>query len=133
MGVRMRHPDLEQEIEVAPSAVPHHQRVGWVEIEGQTEQGERWPAELQRFEGQQQIRMRHPDLEGTQITVAASAAPMHLERGWYVVPDENAPPAAPREPEAGADDQPHTPAPPAREKPSSRRRASSSSQSSKEE
>lgn len=32
--VLMRHPDVEGEIAVAPSAVPHHERSGWLLASG---------------------------------------------------------------------------------------------------
>ncbi|HEY5987610.1 MAG TPA: hypothetical protein VIV12_14735 [Streptosporangiaceae bacterium] len=87
MSVRMTHPDLEgAEIAVAPSAVPVHAESGWVEVPGQAEQGEVWPAELQRFEGQPPVRLRHPET-GAEITVAESAVPFHRERGWLPVPE----------------------------------------------
>jgi hypothetical protein len=87
MGVRMRHPDLEQEINATSGQVPHFQVSGWQVIEGQDEQGEQWPAELLPFEGQEKVRLTHPDLEG-EITVAESAVPYHRERGWQVVEGE---------------------------------------------
>jgi hypothetical protein len=31
------------------------------------------------------VRMRHPDLEGQEITVASSAAPLHALSGWVAV------------------------------------------------
>jgi hypothetical protein len=87
MGVRLRHPTLESEIEVPAEAVPHHERSGWVQVKGQAEQGETWPEELQRFEGQEQVRMRHPDLDG-EIVVARSAEPYWRERAWEEITDE---------------------------------------------
>jgi hypothetical protein len=88
VSVRLRHPELEgQEIDVAESAVPFHRAAGWQVIEGQDEQGEEWPAELQPFEGQPPIRMRHPDV-ADEITVAESAVPIHRSSGWQVVEDE---------------------------------------------
>jgi hypothetical protein len=84
MAVRMRHPESGGEYDAQPSQVPHLQETGWQVIEGQEEQGEVWPAEVQRFEGQPPIRMRHPDLE-SEITVAESAVPFHRERGWQVI------------------------------------------------
>jgi hypothetical protein len=125
-GILMRHPDLEQQIEVSASAVPHHERSGWKVVEGQAEQGEQWPEDLQRFQGQQQVRMRHPDLPGQQITIAASAVPMHQERGWHVVEDANAQSPPRGEPEGGVEDQPDGSAPP---EPPARQRASSSRRS----
>jgi hypothetical protein len=100
MGVRMRHPDLEAEITAPPSAVPFHAAAGWVEVEGQDETGDVWPAELQPFEGQEQVRLRHPDLDG-EVTVARSAVAVHAANGWYEAePAEVAPDQA----EAGSAD-----------------------------
>jgi hypothetical protein len=89
MGVRLRHPTLpaDQVIEVDPIAVPHHQAAGWQVEEGQDETGEVWPAELQRFEGQEQVRLRHPELDA-EITVARSAVPVHQSTGWYQVEED---------------------------------------------
>jgi hypothetical protein len=89
MGVHMVHPDLEgQSYDAQPSQVPHLQENGWQVAPGQTEQGEVWPMEVQRFEGQPQIRLHHPDLE-VEIVVAESAVPHHRERGWLIVEDES--------------------------------------------
>jgi transcriptional regulator with XRE-family HTH domain len=42
--VRMRHPDLEEEVTVFASAVPHHQRAGWYEVvEAQEDVGDEEP------------------------------------------------------------------------------------------
>jgi hypothetical protein len=102
VSVRLRHPELEgQEIDVAESAVPFHRAAGWQVIEGQDEQGEEWPAELQPFEGQQPIRMRHPDV-ADEITVAESAVPIHRSSGWQVVEDESSSSDAEDEDEAPA-------------------------------
>jgi hypothetical protein len=89
MGVRMTHPTLPADhwIEVDPIAVPHHAAAGWQVEPGQEETGEEWPAELQRFEGQEQVRMRHPDLDA-EITVARSAVANHQSNGWYQVSDD---------------------------------------------
>ena len=96
MAVRMRHPDLDSEYLAEPGQVPHLEQAGWVQVEGQDEQGEVWPEDLQLFDGQQQVRMRHPDLPGQEIVRAESAVPYHRERGWQVIEDtppsdENAP------------------------------------------
>ena len=80
----MTHPTLKDtEITVDPLAVPHHEQAGWQVVPGQDVEVEEWPAELQRFEGQQQVRLHHPDLEGD-IIVAASAVPMHRSKGWLI-------------------------------------------------
>ncbi len=84
MTIRMTHPESGGEYDAQPSQVPHLQESGWRVEPGQTEQGETWPAEAQRFEGQQRFRLRHPDLD-TEIVVAESAVPYHRERGWLVV------------------------------------------------
>jgi SAP domain-containing protein len=97
MGVRMTHPDSGGEYLAQPEQVPHLRSAGWQVAPGQENQGEEWPAELQRFDGQQQVRMRHPDIDGDPIVVAASAVPFHREKGWQVLEDE--PPAEPAEDE----------------------------------
>ena len=89
MGVLMRHPESGGTYDAQPGQVPHLQESGWQVIPGQAEQGETWPAEVQRFEGQQRFRLRHPDLD-TEITVAESAVPYHRERGWLIVEEEPA-------------------------------------------
>jgi hypothetical protein len=83
----MTHPDLDGEITVDPGAVPHHERARWQVVPGQEEQGEQWPEDLRQFGGQQQVRMRHPDLDG-EITIAESAVPFHREKGWQVIDPE---------------------------------------------
>lgn len=89
MTIKMTHPESGGTYDAQPSQVPHLQEAGWQVVEGQQEQGEVWPAEVQRFEGQPPIRMRHPDLgENQVITVAESAVPHHAERGWLVVDEE---------------------------------------------
>jgi len=86
MGVLMRHPDSGGTYDAQPSQVPHLQESGWQVAEGQTEQGEVWPAEVRRFEGQPPVRMRHPQV-ADEITVAESARPHHAAQGWLVVED----------------------------------------------
>ena len=82
---RITHPAPGVEDAVVPaSAVPHWQRVGWELVEGDAET---WPAELQRFGGQAQVRIYHPELDRTE-TVAESAVPHWRSRGW--VPAEQA-------------------------------------------
>jgi hypothetical protein len=84
----MTHPGQPGvEYEAAPEQVPHLEDVGWEQVPGQDVKGETWPAELRRFEGQDQVRMRHPEVEG-EIVVAESAKPFHREKGWQVVTDE---------------------------------------------
>lgn len=98
--VRMTHPTLPgQEITVDPGAVPHHRAAGWQVVEGQEDQGEQWPAEVQRFEGQPQIRIYHP-VTGGEAVVAASAVPIHEASGWQVVQDAE-PQAEPEDDLAG--------------------------------
>ena len=85
-GVRLRHPDLPgQEITVASSAVPIHQRSGWEPAPGQPVTWEPLPPEVLPFGGQLLVRMRHPTLPGQEITIAASAVPHHRSKGWQVV------------------------------------------------
>lgn len=86
--VRMNHPDLPgQEIRVPASAAGFHRNAGWHTAEGETNQGEQLPAELQRFEGQQQVRLYHPELDRFE-TFAESAVPHWRSRGW--IPAEEA-------------------------------------------
>jgi hypothetical protein len=120
MGVRLRHPTLDSEIEVPAEAVPHHERSGWVQVKGQAEQGETWPEELQRFEGQEQVRMRHPTLDD-EIVVARSAVPLWRERGWEEI-TESTPPGSSAAAAAAGDAQ----AEPDPEPPRSTQRASRS-------
>lgn len=83
MGVRIHHPDMDVEVEVAASAVPHHRRAGWREIAGQDERGEVWP------EVQAQVRMRHPDLPQQVMVAEGSVAGARLA-GWVVIEEEAA-------------------------------------------
>jgi hypothetical protein len=96
MTVRMTHPDHDGEFDAQPSQVPFLKDARWQVVPGQDDQGEQWPAELQRFEGQDQVRIRHPETE-SETVVAASAVPHLREKGWQVV-DEQA------EAEAGLED-----------------------------
>lgn len=78
---RIRHPDLDPDGVVVPaSAVEHHKRAGWELVEGDAET---WPTEARRFEGQDQVRIYHPQLDVVE-TVAASAVPEHRSRGWVL-------------------------------------------------
>jgi hypothetical protein len=85
--VRMRHPDLDTEILVESSAVPIHANSRWEPVPGQEDMGEEIPPDLQRFDGQEQVRMRHPNLSET-IIVARSAVPVHRSVEWYEVDEE---------------------------------------------
>jgi hypothetical protein len=132
MGVRLRHPTLDSEIEVPAEAVPHHERSGWVQVKGQAEQGEVWPEELQRFEGQEQVRIRHPTLDG-ETTVARSAVPLWRERGWEEIteatpPETSAAVAAEGDAQAEPD-----PKPPQSTQRTSRSRRTTQQQSEREE
>jgi hypothetical protein len=100
MSVRMNHPTLpaDQVIDVDPIAVPHHQAAGWQVEPGQDETGEEWPTELQRFEGQEQVRMRHPDLDA-EIVVARSTVPAHQSNNWYQVEEDVPLPELPEAPD----------------------------------
>jgi hypothetical protein len=83
--VRLIHPEVEQEIVVDTSAEPMHANSGWRRAPGQDHiPREELPAEVQRFEGQEQIRMRHPNVHD-EITVGLSAMGMHQEKGWVRV------------------------------------------------
>jgi hypothetical protein len=81
---RIRHPDAGESV-VPSSAVPHHERAGWTFVEGDRDT---WPQEQQRFEGQAQVRIRHP-VTGGESVVAESAVPHWRSVGWEVV-DEHA-------------------------------------------
>lgn len=108
MSVRMRHPDLgEQEYNAAPEQVPHLRAAGWLPVEGQQGQGEEWPAEAQLFEGQERVKIRHPETGGETI-VAASAVPYHQEKGWLVVEDDEPPVEATEPVEAAQLSEPST-------------------------
>lgn len=87
MTVRMTHPDHDGVFDAQPSQVPFLKDARWQVAPGQDEQGEEWPAELQRFEGQDQVKIRHPETGGETV-VAASAVPYHRERGWLVVDEQ---------------------------------------------
>jgi hypothetical protein len=89
MAIRMTHPESGGTYDAQPSQVPHLQETGWQVAPGQTEQGEVWPAEVQRFEGQPPVRMRHPQV-ADEITVAESARPHHAAQGWLVIDAEPA-------------------------------------------
>jgi hypothetical protein len=58
-GVRMRHPEVAEVVEVPASAVPHHRAAGWVIDESQGEMppcptcGQPWPTKAPPQEGQQ--------------------------------------------------------------------------------
>ena len=84
---RISHPDPTIEDAVVPaSAVPHWEFNGWKYEEGDRET---WPEELQRFEGQAQVRIYHPELDRYE-TVAESAVPHHRSRGWTLAADHDA-------------------------------------------
>jgi hypothetical protein len=87
MGILMTHPESGGTYDAQPSQVPHLQESGWQVVEGQAEQGEVWPAEVQRFGGQPPVRMRHPQV-ADEITVAESARPHHAAQGWLVIEDK---------------------------------------------
>jgi hypothetical protein len=89
MGVRMRHPESGGEYDAQPSQVPHLVEAGWQVMPGQAVEGEIWPTEAQRFGGQDQVRIRHPETGGETV-VAASSVPYHRERGWDMVSEESA-------------------------------------------
>jgi hypothetical protein len=81
---RMTHPDPDvDDAVVQASQVPHFEYAGWRYVDGDRED---WPAELQRFEGQTQVRLRHPETGGT-ATVGEDSAPHWRSRGWVIVDD----------------------------------------------
>jgi hypothetical protein len=84
MAVRMTHPESGGEYDATPEQVPHLEQSGWQVEPGQDVEGEAWPAEAQRFDGQDQVRIRHPETGGETV-VAASAVPFHREKGWQVI------------------------------------------------
>lgn len=82
MAVRMVHPDLPgQPADVPASAVPHHRAAGWQVEEGQAEQGESFPPEAGRFEGQAEVTLYHPALDAETV-VPESAVPHWRGLGW---------------------------------------------------
>jgi SAP domain len=86
--VRMTHPDLDEEIVVETSAEPIHANSGWRRAPGQDDiPAEEIPPDAQRFDGQEQVRMRHPDLAEI-IVVGRAAVPMHRSVGWLEVEEE---------------------------------------------
>lgn len=90
MTVRMRHAESGGTYDAAPSQVPLLELSGWQTVEGEDlTEVVPLPPELQLFEGQQQVRLHHPET-GAEITVAESAVPFHRERGWLLA-DEGEP------------------------------------------
>jgi hypothetical protein len=85
---RITHPDPDvQDAIVGAASVPHWEYQGWKLAEGDRET---WPAELQRFEGQAQVRIRHPETGG-EATVGADSVPHWRSRGWQVVDEADYP------------------------------------------
>jgi hypothetical protein len=79
---RMTHPDPDvHDAIVAAIQVPHFEQVGWRYVEGDREH---WPEELQRFQGEQPVYIRHPETGGTSF-VPADVVPHWRSRGWLVV------------------------------------------------
>lgn len=79
---RMTHPDPDlDDAVVGASQVPHFEHAGWRYVEGDREH---WPEELQRFEGEAQVYIRHP-VTGATAFLPASAVPHWRSVGWEVV------------------------------------------------
>jgi hypothetical protein len=85
--VRMTNPASGGEYDADPGQVEHLKAAGW-ELDDPDADYERWPAELQRFEGQEQVRIRHP-LTGSTAVVARSAVAVHRSAGWQEITDED--------------------------------------------
>ena len=63
MTVRMYHPETKGDYAAQASQVEFLKASGW-EVADDDADYDRWPAELQRFEGQGVVKMRHPQVEG---------------------------------------------------------------------
>ena len=85
MTVHMHHPDTGGEYQAQPSQVEFLKASGWEPTDPDAPY-DQWPDDIKRFEGQAQVVMRHPNLDG-EITVAESAAPFHASQGWQRVED----------------------------------------------
>jgi SAP domain len=84
---RIVHPDLDPDGVVVPAeSVPHHERAGWQFIEGDRDT---WPKELQKYGGQREVRIYHPQLDRT-VGVPESAVPFHREKGWVPADERDA-------------------------------------------
>jgi hypothetical protein len=92
MGVRMTHSISGGEYIAQREQVPHLEEAGWEQVPGQDIKGEEWPAELRRYGGQPEVRLRHP-VTGGEYASPESAVPYHQGRGW-VRADEQAEQAA---------------------------------------
>ena len=79
---RMTHPDPTVEDAIAKAEqVPHLEHAGWRFVEGDREH---WPEELQRFDGETQVYIRHP-VTGASSIVPEIAVPHWRAVGWQVV------------------------------------------------
>lgn len=78
------HPKLTDggAVQVPESAVPHHQRSGWDRADAPTEPPT--PVEVFVGEGDGEVRIRHPELDGRVVSVPASAVPHHQRAGWEI-------------------------------------------------
>jgi hypothetical protein len=83
----MTNPESGGEYDADPGQVEHLKAAGW-QVTDPDADYERWPAELQRFEGQEQVRIRHP-LTGSTAVVARSAVAVHRSAGWQEITDED--------------------------------------------
>ena len=88
MTVRMTHPEAGT-YDAQPSQVEFLKASGWEPADPDADY-DRWPTELQRFEGQPVVKMRHPQVEGDPIDAAESQVPFFQERGWQKVEDVQA-------------------------------------------
>ena len=93
MTVRMYHPETHNDYAAQRSQVEFLKASGW-EVADEDADYDRWPAELQRFEGQGVVKMRHPQVEGPPIDAAESQVAFFAERGWVKVDDQAVTPAA---------------------------------------
>jgi hypothetical protein len=81
----MTHPDLDTEITVDTAAEAIHENSGWKRSPDQDDiPYESLPADVARFEGQDQVRLQHPNVAEI-ITVGADAVPFHQSNGWVRV------------------------------------------------
>jgi hypothetical protein len=81
----MHHPETGGAYLAQPSQVEFLKASGW-QLDDPDADYDQWPAELQQFEGQPPVRMRHAEVD-EEIVVAEGSAALHAERGWQRVED----------------------------------------------
>jgi len=88
--VTITHPDPGvEDSRVPPESVGLWRNSGWQLADGQDTQVEELPPEAQRFEGQPQVRIYHPELDRVE-SVAESAVPQHRSQGWLLADEAEA-------------------------------------------